>query len=96
MRTALYEGVRERALESRRGGSAQLKMQNRVVCSMTRESCLSGTLVIVDTVATTKKCKLVLSPSRSNLGLVRSYWWKIRQNFEIYNLGMVSGPVLKK
>ena len=56
--------------------------------SMTREP-----LVIVDQVATTKKCKLVLSPSRSNLGLVRSYWWKVRQSFEIYNLGMVSGPV---
>ena len=39
---------------------------------------------------------LVLSPSRSNLGLVSSRLAGFVRNREIYNLGMVSGPVLLK
>ena len=39
---------------------------------------------------------LVFSPSRSNLGLVRSRLAGFVRNREIYNLGMVSGPVLLK
>ena len=37
---------------------------------------------------------LVLSPSRSNLGLVSSRLAGFVRNREIYNLGMVSEPVL--
>ena len=37
---------------------------------------------------------LVFSPSRSNLGLVSSRLAGFVRNREIYNLGMVSGPVL--
>ena len=37
---------------------------------------------------------LVFSPSRSNLGLVSSRFAGFVRNREIYNLGMVSGPVL--
>ena len=43
-----------------------------------------------------KKCDLVFSPSRSNLGLVSSRFAGFVRNREIYNLGMVSGPVLLK
>ena len=39
---------------------------------------------------------LVFSPSRSNLGLVSSRFAGFVRNREIYNLGMVSGPVLPK
>ena len=39
---------------------------------------------------------LVFSPSRSNLGLVSSRLAGFVRNREIYNLGMVSGPVLLK
>ena len=39
---------------------------------------------------------LVFSPSRSILGLVSSRLAGFVQNREIYNLGMVSGPVLLK
>ena len=39
---------------------------------------------------------LVFSPSRSNLGLVSSRFAGFVRNREIYNLGMVSGPVLLK
>ena len=39
---------------------------------------------------------LFLSPSRSNLGLVSSRLAGFVRNREIYNLGMVSGPVLLK
>ena len=39
---------------------------------------------------------LVFSPSRSNLGLVSSRLAGFARNREIYNLGMVSGPVLSK
>ena len=39
---------------------------------------------------------LVFSPSRSNLGLVSSRLAGFVRNREIYNLGMVSGPVLFK
>ena len=39
---------------------------------------------------------LVFSPSRSNLGLVSSRWAGFVRNREIYNLGMVSWPVLLK
>ena len=37
---------------------------------------------------------LLFSPSRSNLGLVSSRLAGFVRNREIYNLGMVSGPVL--
>ena len=40
--------------------------------------------------------ELVFSPSRSNLGLVSSRFAGFVRNREIYNLGMVSGPVLLK
>ena len=40
--------------------------------------------------------ELVFSPSRSNLGLVSSRLAGFVRNREIYNLGMVSGPVLLK
>ena len=43
-----------------------------------------------------KKCDLVFSPSRSNLGLVSSRFAGFVRNREILNLGMVSGPVLLK
>ena len=43
-----------------------------------------------------KKCDLVFSPSRSNLGLVSSRFAGFVRNRELYNLGMVSGPVLNK
>ena len=43
-----------------------------------------------------ESCDLVFSPSRSNLGLVSSRLARFVQNREIYNLGMVSGPVLLK
>ena len=39
---------------------------------------------------------LVFSPSRSNLGLVSFRLTGFVRNREIYNLGMVSGPVLLK
>ena len=39
---------------------------------------------------------LVFSPSRSNLGLVSSRLGQPLANHEIYNLSMVSGPVLLK
>ena len=39
---------------------------------------------------------LVFSPSRSNLGLVSSRLAGFVRNREIYNLGMVSRPVLVK
>ena len=39
---------------------------------------------------------LVFSPSRSNLGLVSSRLAGFVRNREIYNLSMVSGPVLLK
>ena len=39
---------------------------------------------------------LVFSPSRSNLGLVSSRLTGFVRNREIYNLSMVSGPVLLK
>ena len=39
---------------------------------------------------------LVFSPSRSNLGLVSSRFAGFVRNRAIYNLGMVSGPVLLK
>ena len=39
---------------------------------------------------------LVFSPSRSNLGLVSSRLAGFVRNREIYNLGMVSGPVFLK
>ena len=39
---------------------------------------------------------LVFSPSRSNLGLVRSRLAGFARNREIYDLGMVSRPVLLK
>ena len=40
--------------------------------------------------------ELVFSPSRSNLGLASSRLAGFVRNREIYNLGMVSGPVLLK
>ena len=40
--------------------------------------------------------ELVFSPSRSNLGLVSSRLAGFVRNREIYNLGMVSGPVLPR
>ena len=40
--------------------------------------------------------ELVFSPSRSNLGLVSSRLAGFVRNHAIYNLGMVSGPVLLK
>ena len=39
---------------------------------------------------------LFFSPSRSHLGLVSSRFAGFVRNREIYNLGMVSGPVLLK
>ena len=43
-----------------------------------------------------ESCDLVFSPSRSNLGLLRYFWYQSKALGEIYNLGMVSGPVLLK
>ena len=39
---------------------------------------------------------LAFSPSRSNLGLVSSRLARFVRNREIYNLGMLSGPVILK
>ena len=43
-----------------------------------------------------KKCDLVFSPSRSNLGLVSSRFAGFVRNREILNLGMVSTKEEKK
>ena len=41
-----------------------------------------------------KKCDLVFSPSRSNLGLLKIFLDQSKALGEIYNLSMVSRPVL--